>query len=182
MGIMGYNYRTYSKTASTPRVPFDKVRLSNELQIIGEFGLKNKREVYRVQLSLAKLRSAARYLLTLPVEDPVRIEKGAVLIQKCVQLGYLLEDEAQLDYILGVTIKTLMNRRLQTIVFRRGLAKSIHHARVLIQQGHIRVRKQKVNSPSLMVKLDSESLIDFHSRSPLASANLGRVARKNRGN
>lgn len=44
----------------------------------------------------------------------------------------------------------------QTLVFKLGLAKSIHHARVLIRQRHIRVGKQIVNIPSFMVRVDSQ--------------------------
>ncbi len=51
-------------------------------------------------------------------------------------------------------------------VFKLGLAKSIHHARVLIRQRHIRVRKQVVNVPSFIVRLDSQKHIDFSLKSP----------------
>lgn len=65
-------------------------------------------------------------------------------------------------------------------MFKHGLAKSIHHARVLIRQRHIRVRKQVVNIPSFVVRLDSEKYIDFSARSPFGSAREGRVKRKNK--
>lgn len=58
-------YTNYKKTSKTPRKPFDRERLTSELKIVGEYGLRNKREVWRVQLTLAKLRKAARELLTL---------------------------------------------------------------------------------------------------------------------
>jgi small subunit ribosomal protein S9e len=62
---MGKNYRNHSKTSSTPRRPYEKERIDSELQLIGKYGLKNKREVWRVLLTLSKFRKAARELLTL---------------------------------------------------------------------------------------------------------------------
>lgn len=66
----------YSKTSATPRRPFEKERLDQELKIIGEYGLKNKREVWRVKLVLAKIRKTARTLLTLEEKDPKRLLEG----------------------------------------------------------------------------------------------------------
>merc|ERR1712124_45897 len=69
-------------------------------------------------------------------------------------------------------------RRLQTKGFKQGLAKSIHHARVLIRQRHIRVGRQICDIPSFMVRTDSEKHIDFALTSPFsASGRPGRVAR-----
>lgn len=70
------------------------------------------------------------------------------------------------------------SRRLQTQVYKSGLAKSIHHARVLIRQRHIRVGKQIVNVPSFVVRLDSQKHIDFALTSPYGGARAGRVKRK----
>ena len=64
---MGKNYINRSRTSKTPRRPFEKDRLDNEMQLIGKYGLKNKREVWRVQLTLARIRKAARELLTLDI-------------------------------------------------------------------------------------------------------------------
>lgn len=64
------------KTFSTPRRPFEKERLDQELKLIGEFGLRNKREVWRVRYTLAKIRTAARELLTLDEKDPKRLFEG----------------------------------------------------------------------------------------------------------
>ncbi|CBY16469.1 unnamed protein product [Oikopleura dioica] len=85
----------------------------------------------------------------------------------------------KLDHVLGLKIEDFLERRLQTQVFKLGLAKSIHHARVLIRQRHIRVRKQVVNVPSYVVRLDSQKHIDFSLRSPLGGGRPGRVKRKN---
>ena len=73
---MGKNYRNYSSTYKTPRRPFEKERIHNELSLIGKYGLKNKREVWRVQLLLSHFRKAARELLTLEERDPRRVFEG----------------------------------------------------------------------------------------------------------
>jgi small subunit ribosomal protein S9e len=169
----------HSKTFVTPRRPFEKERLDQELKVIGEFGLKNKREVWRVKLTLAKIRKAARQLLTLDEKDPKRLFEGNAILRRLVRLGVLEESKMKLDYVLGLKIEDFMERRLQTQVFKHGLAKSIHHARVLIRQRHIRVRKQMVNIPSFMVRLDSEKHIDFSLKSPFGGGRPGRVKRRN---
>uniref|UniRef100_A0A803JZK0 Small ribosomal subunit protein uS4 n=1 Tax=Xenopus tropicalis TaxID=8364 RepID=A0A803JZK0_XENTR len=133
------------KTYVTPRRPFEKSRLDQELKLIGEYGLRNKREVWRVKFTLAKIRKAARELLTLDEKDPKRLFEGNALLRRLVRIGVLDEGKMKLDYILGLKIEDFLERRLQTQVFKLGLAKSIHHARVLIRQRHIRVRKQVVN-------------------------------------
>merc|ERR1719401_3338934 len=73
-----------------------------------------------------------------------------------VRLGLLTESERQLDYVLGLTNAKIMERRLQTQVFKLGLAKSVHHARCLIRQKHI----------------------DFALTSPFGGGRPGRVRRK----
>ena len=83
------------------------------------------------------------------------------------RLGLVSEEDMKLDYILELSTAKLMDRRLQTKVFKLGIGKSIHHARKLIQQRHIRVGKQVVNSPSFMVHVDSEKHIQLAENSPL---------------
>merc|ERR1712183_847943 len=154
-----------SKTYVTPRRPFEKSRLDQELKLIGEFGLRNKREGWRVKLGLANIRKAARELLTLPEKDNRRLFEGNALPRRLVRIGVLDEGRMKLDYVLGLKVDDFLERRLQTQVFKLGLAKSIHHARVLIRQRHIRVRKQLVNVPSFIVRLDSQKPIDFAHKS-----------------
>jgi small subunit ribosomal protein S9e len=146
--------------------------------LLGQYGLKNKREVWRVQLTLAKIRKAARELLTLEETDPVRIFEGRALIRRMLRLGLLNENEKKLDYVLGLTIQKFLERRLQTKVFKMSLARSIHHARVLLRQRHIRVGSQVVNIPSFMVRVDSEKHIEMGVRSPLGGGRPGRVKRR----
>eukprot|EP00090_Calanus_glacialis_P031662 TRINITY_DN52646_c0_g1_i1.p1 TRINITY_DN52646_c0_g1~~TRINITY_DN52646_c0_g1_i1.p1 ORF type:complete len:195 (-),score=36.78 TRINITY_DN52646_c0_g1_i1:98-682(-) len=171
--------KKFGKVSSTPRRPFEKARLDQELKLIGQFGLRNKREVWRVKFTLAKIRAAARDLLTLEEKDPKRLFEGNALLRRLVQTGVLPEDKMKLDYVLGLKVDDFLERRLQTQVFKLGLAKSIHHARVLIKQRHIRVRKQVVNIPSYIVRLESQKHIDFSLKSPFGGGRPGRVKRKN---
>ena len=171
-------HRNYRKTSKTPRRAYEKERLDAELKLVGEYGLRCKREIWRVQYALAKLRKAARSLLTLALDDPKRIFEGEALLRRMARFGLLAEDELELDFILQLTTQKLLERRLQTKVFKQGLAKSIHHARVLIKQRHIRVGKQLVNVPSFNVRVDSEKHIDFAITSPYGQGAPGRNAKK----
>ena len=144
---------------------------------------------------LSKIRRAARELLKLDPKDPKRLFEGNALIRRLVRIGVLDEHRMRLDYVLALKIEDFLERRLQTQVFKLGLAKSIHHARVLIRQRHIRyvslgdpcydsltsaysVGKQIVNVPSFVVRLDSQKHIDFALTSPYGGGRAGRVKRK----
>ena len=83
--------RNHGKTSRTPRRPFEKERLDNEMKLIGEFGLKNKREVWRVGLAMARIRKAARILLTLDEKDPKRMfEEGAPSVRAAAAFFFRL--------------------------------------------------------------------------------------------
>merc|ERR1719265_1027769 len=137
------------------------------------------REFWRVQYVLSKMRSAARELLTKDEKDDDRIFHGEALLRRMVRYGLLLDSERKLDFLLGLTSSKLMDRRLQTKVFKQGLAKSIHHSRVLIKQRHIRVGRQICDIPSFLVLIASEKHIDFALTSPFSQGGRpGRVRRK----
>jgi len=174
--------RNFSKKSRAPRRPFEKERLDAELKMIGLYGLKNKKEIWRVRLALAKIRSTARTLLTKDEKDPSRIFEGQALMRRMIRYGILDEDKQRLDYVLSLSIENFMDRRLQTLVFKRALAKSIHHARVLIRQRHIRVGRQIVNVPSFMVRVESEPHLEFALNSPMGGGRPGRVKRRNTAN
>jgi small subunit ribosomal protein S9e len=154
-------YRNYGKTFKKPRRPFEKERLDAELKLVGEYGLRNKRELWRVQYALSRIRNNARMLLTLDEKNTRRIFEGEALLRRMNRYGLLDESQNKLDYVLALTVENFLERRLQTLVFKSGMAKSIHHARVLIKQRHIRVGKQIVDVASFLVRVDSQKHIDF---------------------
>ena len=91
------------KTFKKPRRPFEKERLDAELKLVGEYGLRNKRELWRVQMVLSKIRKAARVLLTLDDKDPKRIFEGNALMRRMYKYGLLNESQDKLDYVLALT-------------------------------------------------------------------------------
>ncbi|MBO3800292.1 MAG: 30S ribosomal protein S4 [Candidatus Brockarchaeota archaeon] len=139
-----------------PKHPWVRERLAEELILVGEYGLRNKRELWRAASFLRGIRASARSYLSLTGEE--RIKRESELISRLYKLG-LVEREAGLDDVLSLNISNILERRLQTIVYRKGLAKSIHAARQAIVHGKIMIGDQIIRSPSYFVKRDEEPLI-----------------------
>jgi small subunit ribosomal protein S9e len=95
-----------------------------------------------------------------------------------VRLGVLKETERKLDYVLGLTLSQVFERRLQTLVAKRKLGNSVHHARVLIFQRHIAIGKQMVNQAGYLVRVSSEQHIQLAPSSVFKTAELGRTKKK----
>ncbi len=146
-----------------PGHPWVKERLIEEMKLMGEYGLRNKRELWIAAAMLRKFRHRARSLLALPEE--VRKKEEQALLSKLYELG-LVDKEATLDDVLSLHTKDLLERRLQTIVYRKGLAKTIHHARQLIVHGHIAINGRRVTSPGYIVPRSEEDLIGYAPTSP----------------
>jgi len=127
---------------------------------------------------LAKIRKIARTLLTLDEKDPKRIFEGDALMRRLHRYGILDESKNKLDYVLGLKLNDFLERRLQTQIFKLTMADTIHQARVLVKQRHIRVRNQLVDVPSFMVRVDSQKHLDYALTSPFGGGRPGRMKRK----
>jgi small subunit ribosomal protein S4 len=144
------------KKYETPKQPWRTERLLEELKIVGEYGLRNKRELWRAASILRKYRKIARSLFVLTEEE--RLRKESVLIRTLYRMG-ILPENATADDVLRLTVRDILERRLQTIVFRLGLAKTIYHARQLITHRHVAVGDRIVSAPSYLVKRGEEEKI-----------------------
>lgn len=144
------------KKYETPGHPWRKERLDEELKLMGDYGLRNKREIWRASSQLRKYRSMARSLYTAVGQR--RAEEEAKLMGRLYRLG-LLPQQATLDDVLRLSVRDLLERRLQTIVYRLGLAKTVYQARQLIAHGKVFVGERKVKAPSYQVLRGEEESI-----------------------
>ncbi len=154
------------KRFTTPRVPYDTEMFVEDLKLQGAYGLRNKRELYRTRTQLSTLRRRARDLLAQTVEEREKQEKE--MIGKLHKMG-LVRQEGTLDDILTLSIEDLMERRLQTYVFRKGLAKSLWQSRQLITHGHISIDGREVKAPAYHVTIEDEKTIDYTGVSPFSN-------------
>jgi len=167
--------KKHRKKYVTPPRPWDKARLEKEAQIVIKYGLRNKRELWRFQNILRKYRRVARDLLAkvdMPgKEGEYAKAKAQMVIKKLIKMG-VLQENATLDDILNLGVENFLERRLQTVVYRQGLANTIKQARQLIVHGHIAVDGRRVTAPSYIVERDEESKITYYINSPFAKREI----------
>src|SRR3990172_2109837 len=141
------------KKYSRPMKPYDKVRIEKEKKIKQEYGLRRKKEIWRAEAIIREFRRRAREL---QARHDERKEKE--LIDKLNKLGIRC---SSLDDVLGTTLDKILARRLQTIVFKKGLANTPRQARQLIIHGHILVDSRKIRWPSYIVENGKEDSISI---------------------
>jgi len=153
------------RTWTGPRHPWRKDVLMEESRLLGLYGLRNKSELWKAASIVRYLRHRARALLSAPPE--IREKEEKILIDNLIKLG-LLKEGAELDNILDLRVEDLLERRLQTLVYRKGLARTIYEARQLIVHGHIAIKGRRIRSPGYLVTIDEEPHISYYPFSTLA--------------
>ncbi len=151
----------------TPSHPWEKTRIHEELQAVGEYGLRNKHELWKHKTQLSQFRKTVRKLRALPAEVAQRQLKQVVA--RLVRMGFLTAGEHTFDDILNLSVKDFLDRRLQTQVVKAGLAKSMSQARQFIVHRHIAINGQITNSPSYLIMAQDEGKIAFAAWSPYAN-------------
>ncbi len=146
------------KQYETPRKTWDRTLLAKERKIVDAFGLKNKREVRRNETWLRNKRKLARDLLALPLD--IRVQRERELVGGLAKIG-LVKATGTLDDVLGLKVEELLEKRLQTIVLRKGLANTVKQARQFITHGHIAINGKKVSSPNYLVPLSETGSIGW---------------------
>lgn len=139
------------KRYSRPRKPFDKVRFEEEKEIVKKYGLKKKREIWKANSEIERIRNIAKSLITRNKEEQdefvKRLKKSGLKVEK-------------LTDVLALKKEDWLDRRLQTIIFKKGLAKTPKQSRQLITHRHIKVNKNIVSVPSYVVEVDEEDKIE----------------------
>ncbi len=149
--------RRSKKIYAKPRHPWQAERIEEEKKIVKKHGLKNKKELWKCQTMLRNFRRQARKSMALGTAQAEKEEKQ--LLDKLERLNLL--KNPTLDGVLALQINDILERRLQTRVYKKGLANTISQARQYIVHGHISVDGSKVTSPGHLVKKDEEETIQF---------------------
>jgi len=139
------------KAYKTPTRSWNKQRIERERGIVKIYGLRKKKEIWKFETLLRKFRRLARQLAA--QRDP---EEEKILLTKMVKLG-LLNEGATLDDVLGLNLEMFLDRRLQTVIFKKGLANSPNQARQFIVHGHVRIAGRKITYPSYIVPKGEET-------------------------
>ena len=151
--------RKAKKSYTRPRSIWTSDQISSELYIVGSYGLRNKKELWKAQTEIARIRNQARALLAISTD--VRHEKETKLLNYLSRLG-IVEDSSTLDDILNLKIEDILERRLQTLVMKRSNLKSPYQARQIVVHGHVSIGDRKINLPGYLVKKDEETQILIH--------------------
>ncbi|MDH7593107.1 MAG: 30S ribosomal protein S4 [Methanomicrobiales archaeon] len=165
MGYPGKNKKQYEK----PTHRFEKARMEDEVRLIIEYGLRNKRELWKAESRLRRYRRAARDLLALMSSRaaPELVERRRNdLLNHLYRMGFVGED-ADIDDVLALRVEKELERRLQTVVYRRGLARSPKQARQFVTHGHIAIGERRVTIPSYQVNREEEGMVRYYPLSPM---------------
>ena len=154
------------KKYDTPRFRWRKDILQEELKLIGQYGLRNKHELWRHKTMLSNARGIARSLIGKTPEERTKMENE--LLTSLKKRG-VLDETAVLDNVLDLSIEDLLERRLQTIVFRKGLTRTIFQSRQLITHGHVNIGNRRVTVPSYLVSKEEENQVVYSPQSALAN-------------
>ena len=145
--------RRIGKRFKKPRMSWDSDDIADRHNIMKNYGLRRRREVLIAQEILRNFRRRARELIAEQDEEKVR-----VLVDKLVKLG-LLQKGQGLDDILALTVNNILERRLQTIVWKKGYASTALQSRQSIAHGHVTINSKKVKSPAYLVPVEEEPKI-----------------------
>jgi len=153
------------KTYSRPKRPFDKARIEEEAEIIKEFGLKNKREIWKAEARVKSIREKAKKLIS------AKPEEQQILFNKLNKMGLKVNS---ISSVLSLNKQDYLKRRIQTIVVLKKLASTPKQARQLIVHKKILIDGKVVNSPSYIVPVEFEDKISLKDKkNPKKKENKG---------
>lgn len=154
------------KVWKKPKQPLNYELKMEELKTLGTFGLKTKRELWKTRTELSRVRHQARSLLALSKEN--REAKEPILMKSLSRIG-LVQKDATLDDVLNLKVTDLLDRRLQTVVFKKLFFKTPYQARQAVVHGHIMIDDRVVDIPSYIIKVEEESKVHLIPESTLVN-------------
>lgn len=163
--------RRIRKNYANPRMQWNEANLAYEKEIKRDYKPKNKKEIWKMTAFLQNIKDQAKSInsmLGTARRSQALVEQDQ-LIARVKRFGLIKKEDITLGDLLGLELRDVMERRLQTLVVRKKLARTMSQSRQFITHGHILVAGKKLTSPSYMVPLSDDETIDFVSKSPLHS-------------
>lgn len=165
MGDPKFSDRKYER----PSHPWEGERIKRETNLVLKYGLKNKRELWRAQSLLREIRRQSRILQARNrTGDKQSLKETELLLMRCRRMG-LAADNADLNDLLLINLEDLLSRRLQTVVFKKGLARTVEQARQFIVHGHISLGGRRMTVPGYMLRRGEEESVGYTTGSPLSN-------------
>ncbi|MDR9411473.1 MAG: 30S ribosomal protein S4 [Haloquadratum sp.] len=156
-----------TKAYETPNHPYQGERIAREADMVARYGLKNKEELWRAESALRRYRREARRLIGEAQGDLAAAEAaGAAFLDRLRRLG-ILGTDADISAVLELGVTDILERRLQTVVYRQGLASTPKQARQFVVHRHITVEGARATRPSMMVSAAAEETVAFDATSPM---------------
>jgi small subunit ribosomal protein S4 len=138
------------KLYSRPKKPYDKKRIDEEFKIKEEFGLKNKKEIWKAEAKIKLIRERAKRMIYSNQEEQEKF------FGRLKAIGLKANSISE---VFTLDKKDYLNRRLQTILVKNKLAKTPKSARQLIVHKKVLIGGKAINSPSYIVPIDLEKKI-----------------------
>jgi len=140
-----------------PRKAYEKARISEENKLVEKYGLKNKKEIWKAKAKINYFRKRAMALAKLSLEEQ------EVLFRKLKEIGLNVNSVAD---VLGLNLENLLERRLPTVLHKKGLAKTAKEARQMVVHKRVSIGGRVSNIPSYIVRVSEESIINVKSAKP----------------
>ncbi|MFB6243320.1 MAG: 30S ribosomal protein S4 [Halobaculum sp.] len=157
-----------TKRYETPNHPYQENRIAEESELLGRYGLKNKEELWRAQSELRNYRREARRLIGEAQGDlDAAAAAGSEFVESLRRTG-ILDETDDISAVLSLDETDVLERRLQTVVYRQGLANTPQQARQFVVHGHVTVDGARVTRPGYQVDVHEEDSVSFDETSPLA--------------
>ena len=153
----------------TPTHPWKQARIDEEHDLKERYGLKKvggMREIWREKSALRRHRNQAMKLIGRVDSTEGHYAKEKEQLLNSLTNKGLLQTGADVGDVLEINVEHMLSRRLQSVVYYKGLAPSMRAARNLIVHGHICIGDQRMTVPGYHVLKEEEDSLQYSENSP----------------
>ena len=157
----------------TPTHPWKQARIDEEHDLKERYGLKKvggMREIWREKSSLRRHRNQAMKLIGRVDSTEGHYAKEKEQLLNSLTKKGLLQTGADVGDVLEINVEHMLSRRLQSVVYYKGLAPSMRAARNLIVHGHICIGDQRMTDPGYHVLKEEEDSLQYSENSPFVDS------------